>query len=252
MCGRAPTTQSGIRDGVDGPTRSTGLGEGIDGPIRTYETRTAVDEARAALAATVEAYLPDGDVESDDLGRIVRLVESVADPWSRSQPVHLTASAIVVHVASDRVLLRWHAKFQRFMQVGGHGDPGEWDPLAIALREASEETGLRDLQPIERAGRRVASELIHVAVRPVPAYGEEPAHEHADLRFLLETHLPEDAQPETPTAPIRWMSWDEAIEVVENENLRVLLERARAAVHAGPPARSTPARPDRESQFPAT
>jgi 8-oxo-dGTP pyrophosphatase MutT (NUDIX family) len=34
-----------------------------------------------------------------------------------------------------------------WLQVGGHGDPGEGDPLAIALREAAEETGLSDLVP---------------------------------------------------------------------------------------------------------
>jgi 8-oxo-dGTP pyrophosphatase MutT (NUDIX family) len=33
------------------------------------------------------------------------------------------------------------------LQVGGYGDPGENEPLEIALREAAEETGLSDLVP---------------------------------------------------------------------------------------------------------
>jgi len=167
-------------------------------------------------------------VEEADLRRIVALVESVADPWSRSEPVHLTASAIVGHAATGRVLLRWHERFGRFMQVGGHGDPGERDPLAIALREAAEETGLSDLRPFERGGSGVAGELIHVVVVPVPGRADEPAHEHADLRFLLETDRPDEARPENSTAPVRWVSFDDALALVGEENLRVLLQRARA------------------------
>ena len=61
--------------------------------------------------------------------------------------MHFTASALVVHPDSGRVLLRWHQRMRMWLQVGGHGDPGEGDPLAIALREAREETGLPDLRP---------------------------------------------------------------------------------------------------------
>jgi 8-oxo-dGTP pyrophosphatase MutT (NUDIX family) len=187
-----------------------------------------VPGARARLPATLQVYAPSGDVEEADLRRIVHLVESVADPWSRSEPVHLTASAIVAHAASGRVLLRWHERFNRFMQVGGHGDAGERDPLAIALREAAEETGLSDLRPFERGGRGALGQLIHVAVVPVPAHSDESAHEHADLRFLLETDRPDEARPENLTAPVRWVSFDDALELVAEQNLRVLLERARA------------------------
>jgi 8-oxo-dGTP pyrophosphatase MutT (NUDIX family) len=184
--------------------------------------------ARAELVATLRGYVPTGDVEEADVGRVLRVLESVADPWSRREPLHLTASAIVVHAASGRVLLRWHERFQRFMQVGGHGDPGEWNPLAIALREAVEETGLPDLRPFERGDRGVGGELIHVVVVPVPARADEAAHEHADLRFLLETAQPDEARPESSAAPVRWVSFGEAVELVGEENLRLLLERARA------------------------
>ena len=97
------------------------------------------------------------------------------DPWSRLPPVHVTASALIVHPPIGRVLLRWHARQQAWLQIGGHADPGEHDPLAVALREGAEETGLDDLIPWPTA------ELQHVAIVPVPANDREPAHEHADL-----------------------------------------------------------------------
>src|SRR6516225_6527306 len=132
----------------------------------------------------ISRYRPQGEVETRDTERVRGLLRATDDPWLRSLPLHLTGSALVVHPDSGRVLLRWHQRQQAWLQVGGHGDPGESDPLAIALREATEETGLKDLVPWLDAYLR------HVAVVQVPAGGNEPAHEHADLRFVLATLEP--------------------------------------------------------------
>jgi 8-oxo-dGTP pyrophosphatase MutT (NUDIX family) len=188
----------------------------------------ATGTTNATVWAALTRYQPSGDREEADVRRLFRLIERVADPWSRSEPVHLTASAIVVHVASGRVLLRWHERFERFQQVGGHGDAGEHDPLVVAVREAAEETGLDDVRPVETPGRLEAGDLVHVAVVPVPARAGEVAHEHADLRYLLETDRPDEARPESPGAEVRWMSWEEALGLVSEENQRELLSRARA------------------------
>ncbi|MFF7649002.1 NUDIX domain-containing protein [Streptomyces sp. NPDC007983] len=61
--------------------------------------------------------------------------------------LHVTASALVVHPDSGRVLLRWHQRQQSWLLVGGHADPGERDPLVIAVREGQVETRLPDLAP---------------------------------------------------------------------------------------------------------
>ena len=92
-------------------------------------------------------YRPQDETEAADVARVRALVEAADDPWLRSLPLHVTASALIVDHGSGRVLLRWHERQQAWLHVGGHGDPGESDPLAIALREAAEETGLTDLVP---------------------------------------------------------------------------------------------------------
>jgi 8-oxo-dGTP pyrophosphatase MutT (NUDIX family) len=145
------------------------------------------------------------------------------DAWSRDRALHLTASALVVHPGSRRVLLRWHARMERWLQVGGHGDPGETDPWAIALREAHEETGLTDLEPLTPAlGRRP----VQIVVVPVPAGRGEPAHEHADIRYLLATAHPEGLRPESADAAVHWLSFAEARARVTEANLHELLDRA--------------------------
>ncbi len=160
-----------------------------------------------ALSALLASYQPRGETEAHDVARIVGLTQATPDPWLRTIPLHVTASALIVHPASHRVLLRWHPRVQGWLQVGGHGDPGEDDPLAIALREAAEETGLADLEPWPDQALR------HAVVVPVPAGRGEPAHEHADLRYILATRSPDSARPESPDAPVRWLTLGEAQEV---------------------------------------
>jgi 8-oxo-dGTP pyrophosphatase MutT (NUDIX family) len=173
-----------------------------------------------ALLSLLGRYRPQGETEAADVEQVRALAETEDDPFLRSTPLHVTGSALIVHPASRRVLLRWHQRQQAWLQVGGHGDAGEGDPLAVALREAGEETGLPDLEPWPDA------QLRHVVIVPVPANRTEPAHHHADLRFVVATHDPEAARPENPDAPLRWLTLDEAHAATSQDNLRETLSRA--------------------------
>ncbi|GJF33264.1 NUDIX hydrolase [Kitasatospora sp. NE20-6] len=173
----------------------------------------------------LDGHRPRTDAEAADLARIVPLL-AADDPWSRGIPLHLTVSALVVDRARRRVLLRWHERMQGWLQVGGHGDPGESDPSEVALREAREETGLPDLVFWP------SGSLVHVAVLPVPASADEPAHEHADLRFVLATGVPDTARPENPAARLRWLPVEEALEQAGEPNLRETLARVRDLLDA--------------------
>ncbi|HEX6522045.1 MAG TPA: NUDIX domain-containing protein [Streptosporangiaceae bacterium] len=177
-----------------------------------------------SLNELLDRYRPDDAGEAADVARVRELAAGEPDPWSRSLPLHVTASALIVHPASGRVLLRWHQRQRSWLQVGGHGDPGETDPLAIALREAAEETGLGDLVPWP------TSELRHLVIVGVPANAREPAHEHADLRFVFATEDPDAARPENPDAPLRWLSLDEAYATTGEDNLRETLRRIGGAL----------------------
>ena len=165
------------------------------------------------MATLLDGYRPDGGAETVDLRRVRALAEAAGDPWRRELPLHLTASALIVHPETARVLLRWHQRQQAWLQVGGHGDPGESDPLAIAVREAAEETGLADLAPWPDARLR------HLVIVGVPAGKGEPAHEHADLRYFMATGTPETAHAENEDAPLRWLSLPEAREATSEANL---------------------------------
>ncbi len=172
------------------------------------------------LLDVLSRYHAEDEAEAADVARLRALAETGADPWLRSAPLHATASALIVHPGSGRVLLRWHQRQQAWLQVGGHADPGEGDPLAIALRESEEETGLTDLAPWPDARLR------QVVIVDVPAGRGEPAHEHADVRFVMATGNPGAARAENPGAPLRWLTPDRAREETSQANLRELVSRA--------------------------
>src|ERR1700746_2824220 len=175
--------------------------------------------ASSPLAMLLAQYQPEGEAETADLPRVRALAQAADDTWRRELPLHVTASALIVHPSSARVLLRWHQRQRAWLQVGGHGDPGESDPLAIALREAAEETRLADLVPWPD------SQLRHLVIVDVPAGKGEPAHEHADLRYFMATRTPEPARAENDDAPLRWLSLTEAYEATSEVNLRETLAR---------------------------
>jgi 8-oxo-dGTP pyrophosphatase MutT (NUDIX family) len=89
---------------------------------------------------------------------------------------HFTGSAWVVSADGKRTLLLHHRKLDRWLQPGGHAD-GDTDLARVALREAQEETGLRDL--IVEPG------IFDLDRHAIPARGAEPEHWHYDVRFVV-------------------------------------------------------------------
>lgn len=92
----------------------------------------------------------------------------------RERPGHFTASALLVNAERDRVLLLHHTKLRIWVQPGGHAD-GNANLLAVALSEATEETGI--------AGIRIWPAAIDLDVHQVDP-PKEDAHLHYDVRFL--------------------------------------------------------------------
>ncbi len=133
---------------------------------------------RRPLLDLLATYQPLDDLEAASHTRIVNFVQRHTDCFERScAPGHVTASAWLLHPHQPLVLLTHHRKLRRWLQPGGHAD-GDTDVVAVALREAREESGIDDIQPIHAT-------IFDVDVHTIPARADEPAHDHFDVRFLL-------------------------------------------------------------------
>jgi 8-oxo-dGTP pyrophosphatase MutT (NUDIX family) len=122
------------------------------------------------------------------------------------------------------VLLLHHRKLGRWLQPGGHAEPGERDGEAVALREAREETGLDGLLLHPSAPRP-----LDVDVHPIPARPDEPAHLHLDLRYLAVAPTGAALRRRAAEArALRWFTWDELAPLDLDPGLRRALRAAQA------------------------
>ena len=130
---------------------------------------------------------------------------------------HLTASALVLDHVGERVLLTFHAKLGKWLQLGGHCD-GDANLAAVALREATEESGIEDLaiDPLP----------IDLDVHPIPARKDEPAHLHLDTRFLVHAGPGARERASEESLDLRWFTREEALDLDADDSVRRLLRIA--------------------------
>lgn len=141
------------------------------------------------LRAQAEAFVPVNEQEERDRTLLLRWINSGADILTRENEVaHLTASAWVMSPDRTKVLMAYHNLYDSWAWLGGHAD-GESDLLAVALREAEEESGIGAVCP-------VTEEILSIETLCVEGHEKRgryvPCHLHLNVTYLLE------ADPDQP------------------------------------------------------
>ena len=180
---------------------------------------TDVDAEVARLMVDVRDHRPGDDRENQSRTVILDQLVVLSHPFDRNAELtHVTASAVVV--GRRGVLLHRHRRLQRWLQPGGHLEPGE-SPMEGARRESEEETGLALDHP---AGGPV---LLHVDVHEAA-----DAHIHLDIRFLLLGPDEDPAPPPDESQDVAWFSWNKA-RALSDEALAGALQSARRLIDTG-------------------
>ncbi len=135
-------------------------------------------DPRRPLAAALAHHAAAHPANAEAALQVLDFVLTTPDCFERSHLAgHITGSAWLLDPTGRRALMTLHHKLQRWLQPGGHAD-GDPDTLRVALREATEESGIGGIVPLDR-------EIFDVDVHLIPARGEVPAHYHYDVRYLL-------------------------------------------------------------------
>lgn len=162
------------------------------------------------------------------------------DGLSRScEAGHITASAAVLDTAGCHVILTRHRKIGRWLQLGGHCEPGDSTLAAAALREATEESGVSGLvllpRPVNldrhavRCGNGAGSTPGDDPAMDGPVPGRAGWTWHLDVQFAA--IAPGGAKPVCgeESSALRW--WPvHSLPADVDDSVRRLIDRARAAV----------------------
>lgn len=136
-------------------------------------------------------------------------------------PGHLTGSAWIVSPDRSHTLLTHHFKLEKWLQLGGHAD-GDSDLLAVALREAREESGLTKLHA-------VVPEIFDLDRHWIPARKNEHGHYHYDLRFLIEADPQEPLQISGESKELSWVPIDAVATLNPEESMSRMVRKVLRA-----------------------
>jgi 8-oxo-dGTP pyrophosphatase MutT (NUDIX family) len=151
----------------------------------------------------------------------IRFVETHQDCLQRELAVgHITGSAWVVDPSRTRTLLTHHRKLEKWLQLGGHAD-GDPNLLAVALREAREESGLTKVRATSR-------EIFDVDRHWIPARGEEMAHWHYDIRFMLEADPSEPLKISSESKELAWVDVAEVTKLNPEDSMTRMARKTMA------------------------
>lgn len=137
---------------------------------------------RQTLVEMLENYKPESFEEIAFKETMISFIEEHQNCFERSLEIgHITASAWLLNQDGSRALLMHHRKLNRWLQLGGHCD-GNPDVLAVAIKEAQEESGITNISPVSK-------DIFDIDIHCIPENKKEKEHYHYDVRFLLQDYL---------------------------------------------------------------
>jgi len=158
---------------------------------------------RNYLLQLLDEYQPLYQEEIVAKEKIISFVKEYSNCFERSLEVgHITASAWLLNKEATHALLMHHAKLNLWLQLGGHCD-GNSNVLEVAIKEAQEESGIIDIEPVSKS-------IFDIDVHLIPANAKEKEHYHYDVRFLLRVMSDESIVKNNESTALRWVAQENA------------------------------------------
>ena len=164
---------------------------------------------RDELITQISEYCPCNEQEQADKKNILAFLSENDNAFLRENELaHMTASAWVVNHNRTKVLMVYHKIYDSWSWTGGHAD-GETDLLSVALREVTEETGIRHVRP-------VSENIFSLEVLTVDGHEKRgryvPSHLHMNVTYLLEADEEESLTVcEEENKGVAWFSLEDAL-----------------------------------------
>lgn len=170
------------------------------------------------LKESIEKFVPYNEQEEVDKSTMLDFINNFDDVLTRKNVyAHFTSSSFVLNKKRTKVLMIYHKIYDSWAWTGGHSD-GDSDLLYVAMKEATEETGITNIKPI--------SEDIY-GLEVITCNGHEKrgkyvgSHLHMNTTYLLEADENEEIHiKEDENSGVKWIPIDEVLSASSEEWIR--------------------------------
>ena len=172
----------------------------------------------------IREFVPACEQEAGDKKIILEYISKYPDTilTRQCELAHLTASSMIFNPAGDKVLMIYHNIYKSWSWTGGHAD-GQDDMLAVALREAKEETGVRQLKVLTETA-------CSLDILPVWGHVKQgsyvSSHMHLNLAYLFQAEETEELRmKEDENSGVAWIPTDRLREFVTEPDMIPVYEK---------------------------
>lgn len=157
------------------------------------------------LKKSIEKFTSYNEQEEVEKNIMLKYINDFDDTLTRQNVYgHFTSSAFVLNKERTKMLMIYHKIYNSWAWTGGHSD-GDNDLLYVAIKEAKEETGIKNVTPI-------LDDIYSLEIINVNGHEKKGkyvgSHVHLNVTYLLEAdeneeiHIKEDENSGVKWVPI--------------------------------------------------
>ena len=175
------------------------------------------------LKQEIENYKPYNEQEENDKEMMLEYINTFEDVLTRENRMcHFTASNWIVNKERTKVIMIYHNIYNSWAWTGGHAD-GDSNLLHVALKEAEEETGLKEL-------KLLSDGIFGIEIVTVDSHIKRgkfvPSHLHLDCCFLLEADEKKTLKiKEDENSGVKWVDIDKAVELTNEQKMKPIYKK---------------------------
>lgn len=171
-----------------------------------------------SLKENLEEFEPYNEQEEVDKKIILDYINNFDDTLTRQNKYgHFTSSAFVLNKERTKILMVYHKIYNSWAWPGGHSD-GDSNLLNVAMKEAKEETGIKNVIPIFK-------NIYSIEIISVNGHEKSEkyisSHVHLNVTYLLEAdenekiHIKEDEN-----SGVKWVPIDNILDLTSETWVR--------------------------------
>lgn len=171
----------------------------------------------------IKKYIPYNEQEENDKEMMLNYISIFENVLTRENKMcHFTASSWIVNEQRTKVLMIYHNIYKSWAWTGGHAD-GESNLLSVAIKEAQEETGIKNLKIL-------VNDIFGLQILTVDSHIKRgkfiPSHLHLDCCFLLEADENEMLKiNENENSGVQWIDINDVVNVTKEEKMKPVYKK---------------------------